>query len=94
MNIRSAFDLDCHSVILECGFKCPKCIQEIESVLTSMQGVSKVYMETEGQEQKLIVEHDPTTATVEQLIDVLKGLPSFYEGFFIPTLITNAEEQN
>jgi len=21
-------------------------------------------------------------------------LPSFYEGFFIPTLITNAEEQN
>ena len=31
---------------------------------------------------------------VEQLIDVLKGLPSFYEGFFIPTLITNAEEQD
>ena len=27
-------------------------------------------------------------------IDVLKGQPLFYEGFFIPTLITNAEEQN
>jgi len=52
MNSRSAFDLDCHSVILE------------------------------------------STATAEQLIDVLKGLPSFYEGFFIPTLITNAEEQD
>ncbi|MHC4207436.1 MAG: heavy-metal-associated domain-containing protein [Planctomycetota bacterium] len=94
MNSRSAFDLDCHPVIPECGFECPRCIQEIESVLTSMQGVSKVYMEGEGQEQELIVEHDPTTVTVEQLIDVFKDLPSFYEGFFIPTLITNAEEQD
>jgi copper chaperone CopZ len=92
MNSRSAFDLDCHPVIPECGFECPKCIQEIESTLTAINGVSKVYMEGEGQEQKLIVEHDPTTATVEQLMKVFKGLPSFYEGFFIPTLITNAEE--
>ena len=92
MNSRSAFDLDCHPVIPECGFKCPRCIQEIESVLTSMQGVSKVYMEGEGQEQELIVEHDPTTATVEQLMKVFKGLPSFYEGFFIQTLITTPEE--
>jgi len=89
MNSRSAFDLDCNPVIPECGFKCPKCIQEIESTLTTINGVSKVYMEGEGEEQELIVEHDPTTATVEQLIDVFKGLPSFYEGFFIPTLITN-----
>lgn len=92
MNIRSAFDLDCHPVIPECGFECPKCIQEIESTLTAIDGVSKVYMEGEGQEQELIVEHDLTTATIEQLIDVFKGLPSFYEGFFIPTLITNTEE--
>ena len=94
MNIRSAFDLDCHPVIPECGFECPKCIQEIETTLTAINGVSKVYMEGEGQEQKLIVEHDPTTATVEQLIEVFKGLPSFYEGFFIPTLITNTEEKD
>lgn len=51
MNSRSAFDLDCHPVIPECGFECPKFI----------------------------------------LINVFKGLPSFYEGFFIPTLITNIE---
>jgi len=94
MNSRSAFDLDCNPVIPECGFECPKCIQEIETTLTAINGVSKVYLEGEDQEQKLIVEHDPTTATAEQLIDVFKGLPSFYEGFFIPTLITNAEEQD
>ena len=94
MNIRSAFDLDCTALIPDCGFNCPKCIQEIESTLTAIHGVSKVYIEAEGQEQKLIVEHDPTAATLEQLIDAFKCPPSFYEGFFIPTLITNAEEQD
>ena len=94
MNSRSAFDLDCNPVIPECGFECPKCIQEIESTLTAIHGVSKVYMEGASEDGKLIVEHAPTTVTVEQLIDVFKGLPSFYEGFFIPTLITNAEEQD
>ena len=89
MHIRSAFDLDCNPVIPECGFECPKCIQEIESTLTTMQGVSKVYIEKETEEQKLIVEHDPDIITVEQLIDIFKGLPSFYEGFFIPTVITS-----
>jgi len=89
VHIRSAFDLDCNPVIPECGFECPKCIQEIESTLTTMQGVSKVYIEKETEEQKLIVEHDPDIITVEQLIDIFKGLPSFYEGFFIPTVITS-----
>lgn len=94
MNSRSAFDLDCNPIIPECGFECPKCIQEIESTLTSMQGVSKVYIEKEGEEQTLIVEHDPGIVTVEQLIDVFKGLPTFYEGFFIPTFLGNREKQN
>ena len=88
MNSCSAFDLDCNPVIPECGFDCPKCIQEIESTLTGMQGVSKVYVEDESEGGKTIVEHDPTMVTVEQLMDVFKGLPSFYEGFFIPRLIT------
>jgi len=91
---RSAFDLDCNPMIPECGLECPKCIQEIESTLTSMQGVSKVYIEKEGEEQTLIVEHDPGIVTVEQLIDVFKGLPTFYEGFFIPTFLGNKEKQN
>ena len=89
MCIRSAFDLDCNPVIPECAFECPKCIQEIESTLTGVQGVSKVYLEGEQKEQKLIVEHDPDIITVEQLLDIFKGLPSFYEGFFIPTVITS-----
>ena len=94
MYSRSAFDLDCNPVIPECGFECAKCIQEIESTLASMEGVSKVYVEKEGEEQRLIVEHDPAAVTVEQLIGVFKGLPSFYEGFFIPALIGNAEKQD
>lgn len=93
MHSLSAFDLDCNPVIPECGFQCPKCIREIEATLTGMQGVSKVYIEKEAEKQKLIVEHDLNMVTVEQIIDIFKGLPSFYEGFFIPTLIGNPEKQ-
>ncbi len=94
MNLRSAFDLDCNPIIPECGFNCPKCIQEIEATLTSMQGVCKVYIEKEAEEQRLVVEHDPTEVTVGQLIAVFKSLPSFYKGFFIPTVIGNPEKQD
>jgi len=89
MNCHSAFELDCNPIIPECGFKCPKCIQEIEMTITSMEGVSKVYMEGGAEEGKLIVEHNPTIAPVEQLIETFKKLPSFYEGFFVPTLIAS-----
>jgi copper chaperone CopZ len=94
MKSRSAFDLDCNPIIPECGFKCSKCIQEIESTLTGIQGVGKVYIEKDGEEQRLIVEHDSITVTVEQLIDILKGLPSFYKGFFIPTFLGNQKKHN
>ena len=94
MYSRSAFDLDCNPVIPECGFQCPKCIEEIEATLTRIKGVSKAYIEKEGQEQRLTVEHDPSTVTAEELTDVLKCLPSFYEGFFIPALITGPEKED
>jgi copper chaperone CopZ len=89
MNKRSAFDLDCNPIIPECGFKCPKCIQEIQTILGSMEGVSNVYMEGAAEEAKLIVEHDPAVASMDRLIEAFKMLPSFYEGFFIPTVITS-----
>ena len=93
MNKRTAFDVDCSRLVPECGFACPKCIEEIEAMLTGVPGVSKAYIEAEGEEQRLIVEHDPETAPAEQLIDVLKTLPSFFEGFFIPTVIENPEKE-
>ncbi len=89
MNKRSAFDLDCDPIIPECGFECPKCIQEIETILGSMESVSKVYMEGAAEDAKIIVEHDPAVASVERLIEAFKMLPSFYEGFFIPIVITS-----
>jgi len=87
MIARTAFDIDCNPVIPECGFACPKCIQEIETTLGSKDGVSKVYMGEGTEEGKVIVEHDPEIATVDQLIEAFKMLPSFYEGFFVPTVI-------
>ena len=89
MITRTAFDIDCNPVIPECGFACPRCIQEIETALASKDGISKVSIGEGVEEGKVVVEHDPAIATVDQLIDAFKMLPSFYEGFFIPTVITS-----
>lgn len=86
MDRRTVFDVDCSGVVAECGFKCPRCIGEIESTLTAMPGVCKAYIDKAGEEQKLIVEHDGGVVTAGQLVDVLKRLPSFYEGFFAPNV--------
>ena len=88
MIIRTAFGLDCNPIIPKCGFDCAKCIQEIETILIRKDGVRKVYIEGEAEKAKLIVEHEPAITNIEQLIEALKKLPSFYDGFFIPTVIT------
>ena len=85
MTSRSAFHLDCTPVIPECGFECAKCIEEMESVFAKTEGVATFYREGKG----VVVEHDSSVATTEQLMDVFKSLPSFYEGFFIPAMIAS-----
>ena len=84
MIARTAFDIDCNPVIPECGYACQKCIGEIETALTGKDGVRKVYMGEGAKEGRVIVEHDSNVAKVDQLIEILRMLPSFYEGFFIP----------
>jgi hypothetical protein len=87
MTARSAFHLDCTPIIPECEFQCAKCVQEIEAVVGQMRGVDRVYLNSEGEETRLIVEHDPAHATVERLLETLAGLPSFYSGYFAPELL-------
>jgi len=82
---RSVFQIDCTGVIPECGFECARSVQEIGSSLTRMKGVGKFYTDGEG----VTVEYDAETVTAEQLKDVLKGLPSFYESHFVPTVIAS-----
>ncbi|MHC4744762.1 MAG: heavy-metal-associated domain-containing protein [Planctomycetota bacterium] len=94
MEKRTAFDVDCSRLVPDCGFACPKCIEEIEAMLMGVTGVSKASIEAEGDEQWLIVEHDADMAPVEKLVDVLETLPSFFEGFFIPTVIENPEKED
>jgi hypothetical protein len=89
MEKRSVFDINCDSVIPGCEFQCPKCIEEIVSTLTGVEGVSKAYLDDEDNEARLVVEHNPAVISVEQIIDILQTLPSFYEEFFIPILTEN-----
>jgi hypothetical protein len=48
-----------------------------------MKGVGKFYTDGEG----VTIEYDAEKVTAEQLKDVLKGLPSFYESHFVPSIV-------
>jgi hypothetical protein len=89
MASRSGFHLDCTSIIAECGRKCDRCIEEMKSVFGKMQGVSRFYREGHG----VVVEHDSSVVAVEQLMDVFRSLPSFYQSRFIPSVLENPEGQ-
>ena len=80
---RSVFQIDCTGVIPECGFECATCVKEIGLSLTRMKGVGKFYTDGEG----VTIEYDSEAVTAEQLKDVLKGLPSFYESHFVPSIV-------
>jgi hypothetical protein len=90
MTSRSAFHLDCTAILAECGCKCGRCIEEMKSVFGRMPGVSRFYREGPG----VVVEHDASVITVEQLMDVFRGLPSFYRSHFIPSMPANQEGQS
>lgn len=83
MVIRSIFHIDCTGVIPECGFDCGKCVREIGLSLTNMKGVGDFNTDGEG----VTIEYDSEVVTAEQLQDLLKRLPSFYESHFVPTLV-------
>ena len=86
---RTAFHLDCTPVIPACGFKCAKCIEEMKAVFGGIQGVSAFYREGDG----VVVEHDASVIAVHQLLDIFRGLPSFYQNHFIPSLMATPGRQ-
>ena len=89
MTSRTAFHLDCTAILAECRCKCGKCIEEMKSAFGTMPGVGRFYREGGG----VVVEHDASVATVDQLLDVFRGLPSFYRSRFIPSMLENPKGQ-
>lgn len=77
--------MDCTPIIPACGFTCGKCIEEMTTVFGGTRGVSAFYREAEG----VVVEHDADAVTAEQLLDIFRGLPSFYENHFVPSVMEN-----
>ncbi len=62
----------------------------MKSVFGETPGVAKFYREGPG----VVVEHDAGMVTVEQLLDVFRGLPSFYRSHFVPTVPENPRRQD
>lgn len=86
MSDKSMFEIDCHDVIPECQYKCDGCISEMKGTFGKMSGVTNLYLETEGKEQFIVIEHDSQEVSREELMQVFTQLPSRYNGFFRPTL--------
>jgi hypothetical protein len=89
MTSRTAFHLDCTPILADCGCRCRKCLEEMKSVFGGMRGVSKFCQEGPG----VVVEHDADAMTVEQLLEVFRGLPSFYRSHFVPSVLENPGRQ-
>ena len=84
---RSAFHLDCTGLFPDCRFECVNCLREIHAVFAHVPGVDRLHMEGEGADARLMIVHDPSQVTAEQLLDILKRLPSFHRVSFTPTLL-------
>jgi len=87
---RTAFHLDCTGIIAECGCACGRCIEEMKSVFGKVRGVGRLYREGDG----VVVEHDASVVTAEQLLEVFGGLPSFYSRRFIASVMANSGRQD
>jgi hypothetical protein len=62
----------------------------MKAVVGGTRGVSAFYREGDG----VVVEHDASVVTPEQLMDVFRGLPSFYEKHFVPSVMENPGRQD
>jgi hypothetical protein len=86
---RTVFHLDCTGILAECGCTCGTCIAEMKAVFGGTPGVSKFYREGNG----VVVEHDASAVTVEQLPEVFRRLPSFYSNHFVPSVMEHPARQ-
>jgi hypothetical protein len=84
---RSVFHLDCTAIFPACRFDCARCMTEIRSVLAEVPGATGLHTEGQGAEARLIIVHDPSRVTPEQLLEHLCRLPSFCRASFVPTLL-------
>jgi hypothetical protein len=87
MDHRSAFHLDCTAIFPACRFDCARCLAEIQAVFAGVPGVTGLHLEGEGAQARLLLVHDPSLVTAEQLAAILRRLPSFYRASFVPSLV-------
>jgi hypothetical protein len=87
MAYHSIFHLDCTAIFPACQFNCARCAGEIQSTLMQVPGVAHLHLEGEGTDAKLIIAHDPSQVTCDQLAAVLERLPSFCRASFAPTVL-------
>ena len=81
--MKTVIELDCGDIPPGCGFACGGCIQEIQEVLETMEGISGFAQHLDS---SIEVEHDPGKVSVQDLLEAISKLPSQHDGFFRPTV--------
>ena len=82
--------MDCTPVIPACGFNCGRCVGEMRTVFGGTRGVSKFYRQGDW----VVVEHDAGVVTAERLLEIFRGLPSFYQSHFVPAVMAKPGGQD
>ena len=89
--VRSVFEVDCSAVIPQCGYRCSECVDEMSRVFEGTRGVTAFYTEGEGEEGKIVIEHDSVKAPAKGLAEALEQLPSHHPGTFkVTSVVTRA----
>ena len=65
MIIKSFLHLDCNSIIPECAFQCPKCIDEIQMNSKAQNGIKEISLVEKKGISLIEVEFDSDMVTVD-----------------------------
>jgi hypothetical protein len=63
------------------------CVEEIQSVLIELDGVSEVSRGRRGETDGIVVQYDSEAIGIDDLVSTLRTLPSFHKGRFVPSLL-------
>jgi hypothetical protein len=86
--MKTVIELDCGDIPPGCGFACGSCIQEIQDLLGTMDGILGFAQHLDS---KIEIEHDLGKVSPQDLLEAISKLPSEHDGFFRPILIDTEE---
>ncbi len=84
---RCVFHLDCSEITPECDRRCDDCISEMKEAFENLEGIREFATEGKGEITKVVIEHETTEVSLEELMGMFEKLPSRFKASFKPSLV-------